>query len=67
MSRPTTRTVPRLLSLRVVADMTTVPRSTWYTLVARGEIPVVRVGDRGIRVRESDLLEFIEAHRERSS
>ena len=67
MSRPSPQAVPRLLSLRTVAELTSVPRSTWYTLVARGEISVVRIGDRGIRVHESDLLEFIEARRERNS
>lgn len=61
-----TRTVPRLLSLRAIAEQTSVPRSTWYTIVARGEIPAVRIG-RGVRVREADLLAWIEAHRECAS
>lgn len=59
--------VPRLLSLRAVAELTTIPRSTWYTLVSRGEIPAVRVGERGVRIREDDLLRYIDARRERAS
>ena len=58
--------VPKLLSLREVAELTTVPRSTWYTLVARGDIECVRIG-RAVRVREDDLVRWIETHRERAS
>ena len=32
------RALPRLLSLRQVAEETGVPRSTWYTIVSRGEM-----------------------------
>jgi excisionase family DNA binding protein len=31
-----------------------------YQLVRKGEIPVVRVGSRAIRIKESDLLAWIE-------
>ena len=58
--------IPRLLSLRQVAELTTIPRPTWYTLVARGEIPAVRIG-RGVRIDERDLLAWIQAHREVAS
>lgn len=60
-------TVPRLLSLKAVAEQTTIPRSTWYTIVAHGEIPVVRTGKAGIRIREDDLLAWIERQREVAS
>lgn len=66
MSR-SSRQVLRLLSLRELADETGVPRSTWYTIVARGELPVVRIGERGIRVREDDFLEWVEQNREVAS
>ena len=59
-------TVPRLLSLRQIAEQTTIPRSTWYTIVGRGEIPIVRVG-RSVRVDEQDLVAWIAAHRERTA
>jgi excisionase family DNA binding protein len=54
--------VPRLLSLRAVAEQTSIPRPTWYTLVARGEIPATRIG-RTVRIDERDLLAFLAARR----
>ena len=59
------RTVPRLLSLRAVAEQTTIPRTTWYSLAARGELPVVRIG-RSVRIDERDLIAYLDAHRERN-
>lgn len=57
------RRIPRLLSVRAVAEATTLPASTVYTLIARGELAAVRIG-RAVRVREDDLVAFIEARRE---
>jgi excisionase family DNA binding protein len=58
--------IPRLRSPREVEEMTGVPRSTWYTLVARGELPAVRIG-RAVWIDEADLVAFIAARRERAS
>ena len=55
--------VPRLLSLKVISELTTVPRSTLYTLLARGELPAVRLG-KSLRIDERDLLNWIADHRE---
>lgn len=55
--------VPRLLSVRAVAEVTSVPASTWYTVIARGELPAVRIG-RAVRIDERDLVAWIAAHRE---
>ena len=55
--------IPRLLSLKGVAEQTTIPRSTWYSLVARGEIRAMRVG-RSVRIDERDLLAFIASRTE---
>lgn len=55
--------VPRLLSLRAISEQTTIPRPTLYTLIANGELPVVRIG-RSVRVDERDLVAFIAARRE---
>jgi excisionase family DNA binding protein len=55
--------LPRLLSVRAVAEATTLPPSTVYDLVARGDLPAVRIG-RAVRVDERDVLRFIESHRE---
>jgi excisionase family DNA binding protein len=60
---PPARTLPRLLSLRAVSERTTVPLSTWYTLVAKGEIRAVRIG-RSVRIDEADLVHWIDARRE---
>jgi excisionase family DNA binding protein len=58
--------VPRLLSLRAIAEETTIPRPTWYSIVARGEIRAVRVG-RSVRIDERDLLAFLAARAEPAS
>ena len=58
--------VPRLWAVRALAEATTVPASSWYTLIARGEIPVVRIG-RSVRVREEDFVAWLERHRERGA
>lgn len=55
--------VPRLLSLRAVAEQTTIPRPTWYSLVARGELKAVRVG-RSVRIDERELMAFIASRAE---
>lgn len=58
--------VPRLLSVRAIAEATTLPQSTIYDAVARGELPAVRLGENGraIRIAEEDLLEYIRSRRE---
>ena len=45
MGGPSTPRIPRLLSLRAVAELTTIPRSTLYTLVANGELPGLSVSE----------------------
>lgn len=55
--------LPRLLSVRAVADQTTLPISTVYDAVYRGELPVVRIG-RSVRIDERDLVDFIAARKE---
>ena len=57
----TTKPVPRLLSVRAMSEATTIPQSSIYTWIAAGDLPAVRIGT-SIRVREDDLLHFIEAH-----
>lgn len=55
--------VPRLLSVRAVSEATTLPMSTIYTAVARGELAAVRL-NRSVRIDERDLLEWIAGSRE---
>ena len=55
----TSRKVPRLFSVKAISDGSTIPASTIYTLVARGELPAVRIGS-SIRIAEADWLAFIE-------
>jgi excisionase family DNA binding protein len=58
--------LPVLRSPKDLAESTTVPRSTWYSLVARREIPAVRIG-RSVRIDERDALAYINANRDRVS
>jgi excisionase family DNA binding protein len=55
VARERASSLPRLLSTNAVSQATTLPQSTTYTFVARGEVPAVRVG-RAVRVDERDLL-----------
>ena len=56
--------LPRLLSVRAISEQTTLPASTIYDAVARREIPSIRVTDRAIRIREDDLLRWLDSRRE---
>ena len=63
VNQPKEEQMPRLLSLRAISERTTIPRPTLYTLIANGELPVVRIG-RSLRVDERDLMAFVRARRE---
>jgi excisionase family DNA binding protein len=66
MARSTPTVLPRLLSLRQIAEQTTIPRSTLYGLVSSGAIPAIRIR-KSIRVAEGDWVAFVAAHRERTA
>jgi excisionase family DNA binding protein len=36
-----------------------IPRSRCYDLIARGDLPAVRVGERSIRVHRGELTQFL--------
>jgi excisionase family DNA binding protein len=36
-----------------------IPRTRCYDLIARGELPAVRIGERSIRVNRRELVEFL--------
>lgn len=55
-------TTRALLSVKEIEERTGVSRFTWRGYIARGDIPVVRIGRR-VLVAEGDLNEFIEQHR----
>ena len=55
-------TTRALLSVKEIEERTGVSRFTWRSYIARGDIPVVRIGRR-VLVAEGDLTEFIERHR----
>jgi excisionase family DNA binding protein len=42
-----------------VAEELHIPRSRAYDLVARGELPAVRIGERSIRVNRQQLARFL--------
>ncbi len=51
-----------LLRPEEAARVLRVGRSKLYSLVARGELPVIRVGARGVRIPAGALNEWIAAH-----
>ena len=42
-----------------VAEELHIPRTRCYELIARGELPAVRVGERSIRVNRKELERFL--------
>jgi excisionase family DNA binding protein len=53
---------PRMLTLEQVQEVLNVKGSLVYSLVRSGELPAGQFGGRGVwRVRESDLMAYIEA------
>ncbi len=50
--------VSKLLRAEQVAEILNVSKPFAYALMARGDLPVVRLG-RTVRVRENDLEQFI--------
>ena len=52
--------LPRLRTPRELHEQTGVPVSTWYTLIARGDLPAVRIG-RSVRLREPDVVTYLES------
>jgi excisionase family DNA binding protein len=51
---------PRLLTASQVAEVLQISKSMAYQMIARREIPSIRIG-RSVRVRPIDLNAFIEA------
>jgi excisionase family DNA binding protein len=42
-----------------MAEELSIPRSRAYELIARGELPAVRIGERSIRVNRQELERFL--------
>ena len=53
-----------LMSVEELRRFLSIGRTHAYTLIADGSMPHVRIG-RSLRVRKSDLTQFIEEHTER--
>jgi excisionase family DNA binding protein len=47
------------LTVPEVAGELNIPRSRAYDLVARGELPAVRIGERSIRINRAELERFL--------
>ena len=47
------------LTVPEVAEELGIPRSRGYELVARGDLPAVRIGERSIRVNRRELERFL--------
>ncbi len=41
------------------AELLGIPRTRMYDLVARGEVPAVRIGERSIRISRRELERFL--------
>ncbi len=60
METKTPSTVKRAwLTVPEVATELHIPRSRAYELIAQGELPAVRVGERSIRVNRNELERFL--------
>ena len=67
MTSSSERTPSQLLKIREVSKMVQVSRSTLYVMINRGHFPgPVRILLRGVRWRESEVLEWI-ASREKAT
>ena len=47
------------LTVPEVAEELHLPRTRTYELIARGELPAVRIGERSIRVNRQELERFL--------
>lgn len=47
------------LTVREVAELLHIPLTRAYALIARGELPAVRLGERSIRVNKKQLEQFL--------
>ena len=47
------------LTVPEAAEELSIPRSRAYELIARGELPAVRIGERSIRVNRAELERFL--------
>ncbi len=47
------------LTVPEAADELHIPRTRCYELIARGELPAVRIGERSIRVNRRELERFL--------
>jgi len=47
------------LTVPETAELLIIPRSRCYELIARGELPAVRIGERSIRVNRAELERFL--------
>ncbi len=54
--------IPRLLKPAQVADALAISRTSAYRLIETGALPSVRFAGATVRVREADLIKFIEDH-----
>jgi|GraSoi2013_115cm_1033766.scaffolds.fasta_scaffold805791_1 excisionase family DNA binding protein len=57
----------RMFTVQQVAQQLQVSDRTVRNWVERGELRVFRIGKRGYRIAESDLIEFIERRKQQNS
>lgn len=63
---PALRDLPTLVSVADAASRLAVSLRTFRSIIAAGQLPVVRVSARRIAIDTADLAEFVERRRERA-
>ena len=63
MSEPLRNLPQELLTVACTAGVLVLSERTVRSLIAEGSLPVVRVGNRAIRIHPEDLRRFIEERR----
>ena len=51
-----------LLTVEEAADWLAISKPTLWRMIRRGEIPVVKIGKRTIRIKLSDIEDYIQAN-----
>ena len=54
--------LPKMLNGKELAAALRISKTLAYKLMSSGDIPTIRFSDKSVRVKEEDLLRWIESH-----
>lgn len=57
----------RLLKIEQVMEILQLSRTTIYHMLDSGEIPFLKIGERSVRIKESDLNDYIESQKAKAA